>query len=266
MVVLAFNSGSDSMRGGITIYPRAFTLANFAAILRDGTIISAYKVTVARTLIGTLSSVMVTALVAYGLSDKRLPGRRGIMVYMLIPMFFSGGLIPYFLTLRALKLINNFWIFVLPGVFNIWNCIVMKTSFQGIPESLKESMRLDGAREFTIFMRIVVPVSLPMFAAISLFVAVGHWNDWFTGAFFIRRNDLIPVQTYLQQIMSRNLSSFLPNEGVIITGSALFDYSKVNSTSMKMAAVVIGTAPILIVYPFLQKYFTKGVLIGSIKE
>ena len=267
MLALSFNTGTDTMKGGVTFYPRDFTLANFASILRDGTILGAYKITILRTVIGTFTSVFVTALVAYGLSNKNLPGRKYIMLYMMIPMFFSGGIIPYYLTLGELHLIDTFAVYIIPGMFNIWNCIVMKTSFQQIPESLKEAMRIDGGGELKIFLKVVVPMSLPMFAAISLFTAVGHWNDWFTGAYYVRSNELIPVQTYLQQVMTRNMSSFLPTDGALVTGgNGLFDYSQVNSFSLKMAAVVIGTVPILIVYPFLQKYFTKGVLVGSIKE
>ena len=266
LVALAFNAGTDTMRGGIILFPREFTLANFASILRDGRILGAYRVTIARTVIGTLTSVFVTAIAAYGLSEKQLPGKRYIMIFMIIPMFFSGGLIPFYLTLHTLSLLDNFLVYILPGIFSIWNCIVMKTSFQQIPESLKESMRMDGGSEMTIFWKIVVPISKPMFAAISLFVAVAHWNDWFLGMFFVRRNTLIPVQTYLQQIMTRDLTFFITQEGRLLTGSALFDLSTVNSASLRMAAVVIGTVPILILYPFLQKYFTKGVLIGSIKE
>lgn len=271
MLALSFNSGKDTLRGGITIYPRDFTLANYASILRDKLVLSAYKVTILRTVSGTISNVFITALVAYGLSEQRLPGRKYIMIYMIIPMFFGGGLIPYYLVLKEYHLLNTFWIYIIPGLFSIWNCIVMKTSFQEIPQSLKESMRMDGANELQIFYKIIVPLSLPMFAAISLFVAVGHWNDWFTGAYFVQKTELIPVQTYLQMIMTRDMRAFLEMDLATkmaqeLTGKDLTDYSKVTSFSLRIAAVLVGTLPILFVYPFLQKYFVKGVLIGSIKE
>jgi len=271
MLALSFNSGKDTLRGGITIYPRDFTLANYASILKDKLLLSAYKITILRTVIGTISSVFITALVAYGLSEKKLPGRKYIMIYMIIPMFFGGGLIPYYLVLKQYHLLNTFWIYIIPGLFSIWNCIVMKTSFQEIPQSLKESMRIDGANELQIFYKIIIPLSLPMFAAISLFVAVGHWNDWFTGAYFVQKTELIPVQTYLQMIMTRDMRAFLEMDlatkmALELTGKDLTDYSKVTSFSLRIAAVVVGTLPILFVYPFLQKYFIKGVLIGSIKE
>jgi putative aldouronate transport system permease protein len=271
MLALSFNSGVDTMKGGITVFPRVFTLANYSAIFQDSYIIAAYRVTILRTVVGTLSSVFVTALTAYGLSERSLPGRKYIMFYMIVPMFIGGGLIPYYLVLQAYGLLDRFWVYIIPGIFSVYNCIVMKTSFMQIPESLKESMRIDGANELKIFFRIVFPLSLPMFAAISLFVAVGHWNDWFTGAYFVKKMELVPVQTYLQMIMNRNMTSFLTKSGgYVITGgqgvAGLFDYAKTTSFSLKVTAVVVGTAPILVIYPFLQKYFVKGVLIGSIKE
>ncbi|NLC67222.1 MAG: carbohydrate ABC transporter permease [Clostridiaceae bacterium] len=270
MLALSLNSGRDTLRGGITIYPRDFTLANYGAILRDKLILSAYKITILRTIIGTISNVFITALVAYGLSEQRLPGRKYIMIYMVIPMFFGGGLIPYYLVLREYRLLNTFWVYIIPGLFSIWNCIVMKTSFQGIPQSLKESMRIDGANELQIFFKVIFPLSLPMFAAISLFVAVGHWNDWFTGAYFVQKTELVPVQTYLQMIMTRDMRAFLEKDLAVkmsqeLMGKDLTDYSKITSFSLRIAAVLVGTLPILFVYPFLQKYFVKGVLIGSIK-
>jgi len=271
MLALSFNTGTDTMKGGITFYPRLFTLSNYAAIFRDGIILNAYKITILRTVLGTLVSVFTTGLVAYGLSERTLPGRKILMSFLLVPMFFSGGLIPYYLSLQSYGLLDTFFVYIIPGIFSIWNCIVMKTFFMQIPESLKESVRIDGGNELQIFFRIIFPTSLPMFAAISLFLAVGHWNDWFTGAYFVSQTDLVPVQTYLQLIMNRTMTSFLEKDATMIIFNqqltmGLFDFAKTTSFSLKVTAVVVGTAPILIVYPFLQKYFVKGVMIGSLKE
>jgi len=217
----------------------------------------------------------VTAMVAYGLSERALPGKKIIMTYLLITMFFSGGLIPGFLVLRAVGLINTFWVYIIPGMFSVWTCIVMKTSFQGIPESLKEAIRIDGGNEFTIIKHVVLPISKPMFAALALFAAVGHWNEWFTGMYFVRSNDLVPVQTYLMQIMNNDITSMsekVQQQGTAVVQGQMAELlgsggiARITSQSLKMAIVVIGTAPILMVYPFLQKYFVKGVLIGSLKE
>ncbi|MBO9610665.1 MAG: carbohydrate ABC transporter permease [Paenibacillaceae bacterium] len=267
MLILSFNEGTDTVRGGIAFYPRAFTLANFASIFTDKLILGAYKITILKTVIGTVTSVFITGLVGYGLAEKRLPGRKWIMIYMLIPMFFSGGLIPDYLNLRNLGLINTFSVYVIPSMFVIYNCIVMKSFFQQIPEELKESMRIDGAHELRILAQLIFPISLPLIAAISLFVAVTQWNDWFRGAFFVRDLKLVPVQTYLQGMMTRDFTNFFEKgrSSPLIAGASVLDYSSTTSLSLKIAAVVGSMAPILLVYPFLQKYFTKGVLLGSIK-
>lgn len=274
ILALSFNTGLDSMRGGITVIPRELTFANFIVVFRNGLVLNAYKVTIARTIIGTVTMLSVTAMVAYGLSEPALPFKKSIMIYILITMLFSGGLIPLYLVLRGLKLTNTFSVFIVPGMFSAWTCMVMKSSFQQIPISLKEAMRIDGGNEFDILRHIVIPVSMPMFAALALFSAVGHWNDWFSGAYFVRSNNLMPVQTYLMHIMSTDVSSLAEKMslGTATTANVSADalssggISKVTSMSLKMAIVVIGTAPILLVYPFVQRFFVKGVLIGSLKE
>jgi putative aldouronate transport system permease protein len=268
MTVLSINAGTDSMRGGITLWPRVFTLVNYRVILENAAIQRAYVVTVMRTAIGTAGGVFVTALVAYGLAERRLPGRKYIMVYMVIPMFFSGGLIPYFLQLRDLRLINTFWVYVIPAGFSVWTMIVMKTSFQGLPDGLTEAARMDGAGYPTIFFRIVVPLSIPMFAVLGLFSAVTHWNDYFTGEFFVNTEPrLWPLQTFLR-VSRQNAIDIL--KGVILDYSNMSpleeEASRLTQRSLDMAFTVFAMVPILLVYPWLQRYFVKGVLIGSIKE
>lgn len=268
LLAIALNEGTDTTRGGIHFIPRKFTLVNFDMILSDALILQAYRITILRTLLGTFLGVAVTGLVAYGLSERKLPLRFPIMIYFIIPMFVSGGLIPTFLNLRELGLTNTFWVYVIPGVFGIWNCIVMKTFFQEIPEELKESMRMDGAGELHIFFKMIIPISMPLFAAISLFVAVGHWNDWFVGAFYVFKMDLIPVQTYLHFMMSKDLSGLVNQNGQDQFSTApgsLLNYATITTLSIKVATVIITVLPIMCVYPFLQKYFVKGVMIGSIK-
>ena len=270
IIALSFNTGTDSMRGGITIWPREFTLANYAVVFRTSNILGAFKVTIAKTVIGTLGSLFVTAIAAYALSEKALPFKKGIMVYFLIPMFFSGGLIPTYLVYKSVGLLNTFWIYIIPALFSIYNCIVMKTFFQGIPISLKEAIRIDGGHEFTILRHVILPVSMPTFAALGLFTAVAQWNEWFAGMYFVQNNNLIPVQTFLMQIMDLDLLSQSGKSAQVISAGMdarlIGGFAKISSMSLKMAIVMIGTAPILVVYPFVQKYFVKGVLIGSIKE
>jgi putative aldouronate transport system permease protein len=266
ILAYSLNEGADATRGGIYLFPRKFTLFNYLFVLNNGTMQSAYIVTVCRTVLGTFLGLLVTGFTAYGVSFRGLPYRKGIMFYILIPMLFSGGLVPYYIQLSNLKLINTFWVFVIPGMFSIWNMFVLMKFFMGIPESLRESAILDGANELIVLWKIIVPVSMPAIAAIALFTAVGHWNDWFSGAFFVNNMKLIPVQTYLQRLLSADaLTTMIGQE---VNDEEMFRNSQVADMtirSVKTAAVMIGTLPILCVYPFLQRYFVKGVLVGSIK-
>ena len=189
------------------------------------------------------------------------------MTIILIPMLFNGGLIPYYIQLSQLKLVNTFWVYVIPGMFNIWNMFVIMKAYMGIPDSLRESAIIDGAGEMTIFLRIILPLSKATLAAIGLFTAVGHWNDWYSGAFYVNSTDLMPMQTYLQRLFSADSMSMLSSNNAIVAEAAFRESqtSTMTITSVKMAAVIIGTLPILCVYPFVQKHFVKGVLTGSVK-
>ena len=267
VIAYSLNEGSDAVRGGIYFFPRKFTFFNYQYVLNSATMRDAYIITVARTILGTFLGLIVTGVTAYGVSFKTLPGRKWIMFYILIPMLFSGGLVPYYIQLANLRLINNFWVFVIPGLFSIWNMFVLMKFFMGIPESLRESAILDGANELVVLWKIIVPVAMPAIAAISLFTAVGHWNNWFDGAFFVNQNKLIPVQTYLQRLLTaETLGTIVGNQQMM--SEEMFRNSQVATMTMrslKTAAVMTGTLPILCAYPFLQRYFVKGVLIGSIK-
>lgn len=266
MLAISLNEGADAAKGGVYLWPRSFTLANYEIVLGNEVIRHAYLVTIARTILGTLSSLLITLLAAYGLSYKRLPFRAPIMTYILITMLFSGGLIPLYIQLNHLGLLNTFWVFIIPGMFSVWNMFVMLKFVNGIPEALIESAELDGAGPFRVLFSIVVPLSKPMLAALGLFTAVGHWNDWFAGAFYVTDQQLIPVQTFLQQLLSASdISAVIgsnTNQEALARDSAM---QNITLMSIKMAVVMVSTLPILCVYPFLQKYFVKGVLIGSVK-
>ncbi|MDR1399859.1 MAG: carbohydrate ABC transporter permease [Treponema sp.] len=267
--VLAYslNEGTDAVQGGIYLFPRKFTLFNYQYVLNNGTMQSAYVISVGRTVLGTILGLIITGVTAYAISFRNLPGRKGIMFYLLIPMLFSGGLVPYYIQLANMRLVNTFWVYVLPGLFNIWNMFVLMKFFMGIPESLRESAIIDGANELVVLWKIIVPVAMPSIAAIALFTAVGHWNDWFTGAFFVNDIKLIPVQTYLQRMLMANSLGTITgtqqgNSEAVFRASQVADMTL---KSLKTAAVMVGTLPVLCVYPFLQRYFVKGMLIGSIK-
>ncbi len=272
VIASSFNEGTDSLRGGVFLWPRKPTLDNYRAILKNTNFWSAYRVTILRTVVGTLGSLFVTSIVAYGLTDKKMPGRSVILIFMLIPMLFGGGLIPGYVNLRNLGLLNTFWVYIIPGLFSIWNSIIFRTSFGSIPDSLKESMRLDGAGEFTIYCRVMVPLSKATFAALGLFTAVGHWNDWFSGAYYVNKQELVPLQTLLHNLLNKDLAAITGRDmtnkiqQLAEATNVGIDWTSITSMSMKMATVLVGTLPILLVYPFVQRYFMAGVMIGSIKQ
>lgn len=266
MLAISLNVGSDAAKGGVYLWPRDFTLSNFQVVLGNAVIQHAYGITVARTAIGTAVGLLVTLLAAFGLSYRQLPMRGTLLGYVLITMLFSGGLVPFYIQLHQLSLLNSFWVYIVPSAFSAWNMFVMMKFIQGIPDALIESAELDGAGPLRTLWSIVVPLSKPMLAAIGLFTGVMHWNDWFAGAFFVSNQNLIPVQTFLQQLLSaQDLSAVLGSNNNIEAMARGTILSNITLMSIKMATVMVSAIPILCVYPFLQRYFVKGVLIGSVK-
>ncbi len=260
---LAFNDGKDAMRGGVYFWPRAVTLDNFKEVFKDGAIISAYRITLARTALGTLLSVALMSMSAYVLHVKTLPGRNFFTMAIAFTMLFSGGTIPYYIQLNRLGLVNTFWVYIFPGAVSAYYMIMIRTFYETIPDSLHESAKLDGCGYFRIYWNIQLPLSKPIIAVIALYCAVGHWNDWFSGAFYQRSSRMWPVQTVLQQMLNKAMSSSreVSNVGQLIAANA----NTVTSDSLKMAAVIVTITPILCVYPFIQKYFAQGVMIGAVK-
>lgn len=265
ILALAFNSGADAQRGGIYLWPRIWSLDNFKEIFSQSYILRGLYVTLFRTIIGTVLSVFLTAMAAYALKHHSLPGRKGLTFFVFFTMLFSGGIIPYYMVLKELHLTNTIWVFILPTLYSVWNIIIMRTFFAEIPPSVEESARIDGAGDLRIFLKIILPMSKPVVIAISLFNAVSHWNDWFAGAFFVRDRALKPLSTILQEMLTQQNAL-----KQLLMQSSSADYSileqmTVTGDSMKMATIITVITPIIIVYPFLQKHFAKGVSIGSVK-
>ena len=263
VLALSFNDGADAAKGGIYFWPRMFTLDNYKEVFSDGTIMRAYSITIGRTVIGTALSLLVTTLAAFALKEEELPGRTVIMMLITFTMLFSGGMIPTYIQFKNLHLLNSFWVYVIPSMVSVTNLLMVRTFFSGIPDSLEESARLDGCGFFKTYTHIVLPLSKPVLAVVGLYTAVGHWNDWFSGAFYMRSSKLWPVQTVLQQMLSRAMAS--AQEVTTASQAIAQANSAVTSDSLKMAAVIITTVPILCVYPFVQKYFAKGAMIGAVK-
>jgi len=261
MAVLSFNESMDTMMGGVYIIPRKPTLESYRIVFLDKAIIRAFNITIWRTVIGTFSSVFFTSMVAYAFSKRYILGNKVYLLIGTVTMFFGGGLIPYFIVLRSLKLYDTFLVYIIPGLFNFFNCIIFVTFFRELPASLEESAKIDGANDFKIFFTIVIPLSMPIVATISLFNGVGHWNDFFSGVMFINNPDLQPIQTFLYRVIAGSSQT-----KSIVGMPAGVAAQAVSSQSVKLATMMITTAPIICVYPFLQRYFVKGVMIGAIQR
>lgn len=267
ILIYSLNDGKDSMMGALYFLPRKFTLDNYAEVFDNARIWQAYKITLFRTLLGTFLHVTLCTLMAYALSKKTLPGRTFITFYIFLPTIFSAGFIPYFITLQKLHLINSFWVYVIPMLFNFMHIVILRTFLQGIPEELEESARIDGYGDFQIFVRIILPLSGPVLATIALFIGVSHWNDWFSGAYYVSNKDIIPVQTLLQEMLTEAeaLSSSMQRAAQQGGQTVNVNIEGATPESLRMALLVITVFPILCIYPFLQRYFVKGVMIGSVK-
>ncbi|PNT90979.1 carbohydrate ABC transporter permease [Clostridium thermosuccinogenes] len=265
---ISLNDANDTTKGGITFYPRVFTLRNYELIFTNPKVYNAYLITIARTVIGTISALLFTSMLAFGMAHRNLKGRRFYTILCIIPMYFGGGLIPYYFLIKGLGMMNSFWVYIIPSLVGIWNMILMRTYFMGIPSSLEESARIDGANYFTVFFRIIFPVSMPIVATIALFIGVGQWNAWFDASMFITKQELKPMQTVLLSIISE--AKFAQQLAQTTAGAAA-DASnigkgvQVNVRSITMATMIVTILPIIMVYPFLQRYFVKGIMIGSLK-
>jgi putative aldouronate transport system permease protein len=264
--VISFNDGNDTLRGGVTFWPRAFTLENYAVVFKDKRLIDGFVISVLRTVTGTVLSILATAVFAYGMTKRELMGRKFYMILCVITMYFSGGLIPTYLLIRELHLIDTFWVMIIPGIISVWNMIIFRTFFMGMPDGLDESARIDGCSHWGVFFRIILPLSGPVLATLSLFTAVYHWNDWFAPSIYITNLDLLPIQTKLQQILNSNIMKEQMSQMDSAAASHLNQMKSVTTKSLSMATMMVATVPILLVYPFVQKYFVKGVMIGSLKE
>jgi putative aldouronate transport system permease protein len=263
VIVNSLNDAKDAMMGGIYWWPREFSLKNYKTVFEDNSVLQAFKVTIGKTLLGTALNVFFTAMVAYPLSKSNLVGRKVYMAFGTITMFFAGGLIPTFILFKKLSLLNNFLVYIIPAAFNFFNLLIFINFFREIPASLEESAKIDGASDWKIFMKVIIPLSKPVLATIALFAGVGQWNDYFGGLMYMtNRVDLEPIQTYLYRMVAQVQSSQVAGSFAASNITA----SDTTSTSIKLAAMVITTLPICCVYPFLQKYFVKGMMVGAVKE
>lgn len=255
---------SEVTNTGFKVIPDAPTLASYKLLLNNGSMIAnGYKVTLFVTIVGTVLSVLVNGMMGYVLSRKKLRFRKFINVYVLITMLFNGGMVPwYMICVRYLHLKNSIWALIVPSLVSAWYIFLIRNYFTGVPEEMYESAKLDGANEFTIFGRIYIPLAKPVIATVVLFAALGYWNDWWLGLMLIEKSEMQPLQMLLRSMMAN--IQYLQTMGTN-SSEAQSLLASVPGDGVKMALVVITTGPIILLYPFLQKYFMKGIMVGAVK-
>jgi len=260
-LAISLNDGTDALRGGIYLWPRLFSWKNYQTVLQKQNLITGAFVTVARTVIGTLLSLVANAILAFIVSRKRFLFSKQLSLFWVITMYVNGGLIPTFLLYKGLGLTNSFNVYIIPGMLSAFNMLVIRTYMNGIPDSLEESAQLDGAGYTTIFTKIIAPLCAPVFATIAVFVAVGQWNSWFDAMLYNRMSDnLTTLQYELMKLLSSVTNQSTSAEVMKNTSGA------VTPTSVRAAATILTMLPIVCIYPFLQRYFVTGLTLGGVKE
>ncbi|MGO4538456.1 carbohydrate ABC transporter permease [Paenibacillus sp. 2TAB19] len=262
VLAISFNDSVDTVRGGITIFPREFTWKNYETIFGFEGLITGFRNSVIRTVVGTLLGVIAASMLAYTLSRPDFQGRRWMSFLFAMTMYFSGGLIPGFLLIKNLGLIGSFYVYIIPALLSVWNVFVVRSFIDGLPYALQESAKIDGANDWIIFWRIILPLCQPVLATIALFIAVGHWNAWFDTYLY---NARVPGNTTLQYELMKVLQSTQSGNNYR-DPNAQQAIASVSPESIKMAITIVVTVPILLVYPFLQKYFVKGMTLGAVKS
>ncbi|MCS7202030.1 MAG: carbohydrate ABC transporter permease [Dictyoglomus sp.] len=264
VLAVSLNDPFDAIKGGITIFPRVFTLDNYREIFNYPLIGQAALISTLRTVIGTIVSVVSTAMVAYVLSRRDFFANKFVTILFLITMYVGGGLVPEYLLIRSLGLMNKFLVYILPGLLNPFNIILVRAYIDQLPMELQESAMIDGANDITIFFKVVFPLCLPVLATIALFIAVGHWNSWFDTYLYCGGNKALTTLQYeLQKILANAAASSTIDYYSILDPMKTM---RVTPQSLRMAMTIITTLPIIFVYPFLQKYFIKGMTLGAIKS
>lgn len=259
ILIVSISYGAAVARGEVTLYPVRMTLKAYEIIFADAPILNGYKNTLLYTGLGVLVNLLFTSLCAYPLSRKEFAGKTFFSLFIVFTMFFDGGMIPRFLVVHALGMTDTIWAMVIPSAISVMYMIMMRTFFQGIPEGLYESAYIDGANDFTIFTRIVLPLSAPVMATMTLFYSVSHWNSFFPALIYLNETKRYPLQIILRNMVIQGDMSAQSVETSGVMGTMVVD------ENIKYAVVIISILPILLLYPLLQKYFVKGAMIGSIK-
>ena len=259
--IISINDATDAIRGGLYFLPRKLSLSSYAEILGRSTFLASIKVSVGRTLIGTPIAVLVTAMLAYPLSRKDLVGRKFWNLLFVFTMYFGGGLVPYYMVLKGIHMLNTFWVFIFPMMMSVYNMILIRSYIESMPDSLFEAAKIDGANDLVVFVQMVIPLSKPILMTVALFVAINQWNSWFDAYLYTSDQALKPMQSILVEILNQyqtgaSISQAMSNAKAGVTATP---------DSIRMAATMVATLPIIMVYPFVQKYFVKGIMLGAVK-
>lgn len=261
VVALSLSSATAASTGAVTFLPKDVTLAAYKTIMKKPEFIGTFWVSAKRVLLGVPVNMILTILLAYPLSHNKLTFRQGYVGFVVFTMLFSGGLIPLYLVVKGFGLLNSFWSLILPFAVPVYNVILMVNFFKNVPYELEEAAIIDGAGHFRTLMQVFVPCSAPSIATLTLFCVVNHWNEWFYGGIFLNKLDEMPLQTYLQQLLNMTKTASMQN----MTQKELEEMSKINNRTFNAAQIVVSCVPVLVIYPFLQKYFVTGLTLGSVK-
>ena len=265
LVAKSFSGEAPVLAGRVALWPLSPTLQTYRYVLKGSTFFNAFKVSVLIAVFGALFAVIVTAMSAYPLSRTNFRGRKGFLYMWMFIMLFNGGMVPNYMLYRVLGLMDTLPVLVLPAMVSVYNMLLIKNYFETLPDSLEEAARIDGANNLRVLFQIIMPISLPMLATITLFYAVGYWNDYFTARMYISSNAKRPLQLYLYDLINNALQ--IMDQGADGNTGSLNadDIMNLTPETVRAAAVTLSTLPILIVYPFLQKYFVTGIVVGSVK-
>lgn len=263
VLAISLNEATDTVKGGIHIWPREFTLQNYKEIFNGSSKLpTGLMISVLRTIIGTVTGVLASAMVAFVISRRDFLFNKLVTILFVLTMYIGGGLIPEYMLIKNVGLINNFAVYILPGLISAFNVIVIRSFIDGLPPALNESAMIDGANDFIVFTKIILPLCLPVIATVALFIAVSQWNSWFDTYLYARQSDgLTTLQYELMKVMNNASAS-----AKVDPNNPLLQASSVNPESIKMAITMVATAPILCIYPFVQKYFVTGMTLGAVKS
>lgn len=265
-LAVSLNQSLDTSLGGITIYPRKFTLSNFETVLQNSQIRVGALISVTRVITGTILALIVTFSAAFALSYKKLRGRTAFNWFLSLPMYISAGMIPIYILYRYLGLMNNYLVYILPGVFSFYNMLIIRSYLETLPASIEEAAKIDGANDIYIMFRVILPMSLPVVATVALWVSVGYWNDWTTTLYYVTKPQLFTLQYVMMQIIKQTEAVQQMVSNAMNNPDASRNLARPTPESVQAATLIVSTVPILVVYPFLQKYFISGVTLGAVKE